>query len=299
MPKLELLAAALFFTLTAVATVLLRQPLDLTGWCVLLASVAFVALAVIGMIKPTAFSKGMPPRITRDPSIGVKVGEDTDQPPADEPSADTAGLAMGEDHDRIRGRVPTTSEVRLLTATIEALVAVDGLNRGEVDALSLWNVLEELDPGRAIGVDEAISSFAALHDLGRSRIGRMTFVPAHTEYDEQLLAEITASLLTSLGHAFRPQDIVVKLPPDGNEGRASIEFSLDGRTEAVECSYLWKYPPADLVDGLKRFSKRDDPRQLAGSHAGDQTLLFVAIREGAIGELNALLPTDTDLFYEA
>lgn len=89
------------------------------------------------------------------------------------------------------------------------------------------------------------------------------------------------------------------LPPDGNEGRASIEFSLDGRTETVECSYLWKYPPADLVDGLKRFSKRGDPRQLVGSHAGDQTLLFVAIREGAIGELNAVLPTDTDLFYEA
>ncbi|KKB80346.1 hypothetical protein VW35_08105 [Devosia soli] len=187
----------------------------------------------------------------------------------------------------------------MLTATIAALEAVDGLNSGEVDAISLWKAVQEIDPGYAIGIHEAINSFAALHDLARANIGRMTFVPAHTEYDGPLLAEITASVLTSLGHPLRREDIVVTLPADGKQGTASIAFSIAGRTETVECSYLWKYPPADLIPALKRFSRRDDPRQLVGADPGDQTLLYVAIREGSIGHLNGLLPADTELFYEA
>lgn len=306
MPKVELFAGAVFFAVAGAAIVALRQPLDFIGWVVLVGCMAFVALAIIAMLKPAASASKMIPRADLKRPFGFEIDGDEDQTPSRQPTAfPTGGVVSGTLHtsfmdyeDRVPAREPTTSELKVLAETIAALEAVGGLKSGEVDALSLWTAMEEFDPGQPIGVDEAISSFAALYDLGRSHIGRMTFVPAHTEYDGALLADITASVLTSLGHDCRPKDIVVTLPPERQQGRASIVFSLAGRTETVECSYLWKYPPADLLSGLKRFSTKDDPRQLVGAHSGDQTLLYVSIREGCISQLNGLLPADTDLFYE-
>lgn len=304
--KLELFAGALFFALAGAATLLLRQPLDVIGWIVVVSCVAFVALAIVGMVRPAASASEMISRTTFRQRAGFEIDGDGGQTPTRNPTTLPArGIVSGTPHrslvkheDKAPAREPTTSELEVLTATIAALEAVGGLKSGEVDALALWTAIEELDPGQPIGIDEALGSFAALYDLGRSHIGRMTFVPAHTEYDGALLAEITASVLTSLGHDFRTKDIVVTLPPDGKQGRASIVFSLAGRSETVECSYLWKYPPADLLPNLKRFSTTDDPRQLVGVHSGDQTLLYVSIREGCISQLNGLLPADTDLFYE-
>jgi len=305
LPKAQLIAGAVFFALAGAATVMLRQPLDFIGWGVLLACVAFVALAVVGMVKPQLSSRGLFSRTKRKPPVGFEIGAYENPAPVPArrmPSGSSGepliGVEAGGYQLQSPAREPTTSELQVLTDTIAALEAVGGLNAGEIDALSLWNASEEIDPGRAIGIDEAIGSFAALYDLGRSRFGRMTFVPAHTEYDAPLLAEITASVLTSLGHNFRPEEIVVTLPPDGQQGRASIAFSLAGRIETVTFSYLWKYPPADLLPGLRSFSTRDDPRELVGAHPGDQTLLYVAIREGALDQLNALLPADTEMFYE-
>ncbi|WP_156463936.1 hypothetical protein [Devosia sp. Leaf420] len=298
MPKVELIAGALFFALAGATTVMLRQPLDAVGWVVLVACVAFVALAVFGMVKPAGFARGMPSRTPGRPTTEFEIGRRDDMAPAGDP---TASLAMGMPSGTSREPPvePTTSELQVLAATIAALEAVDGLSPGEVDAMSLWNAMQEIDPGQAIGLYEAIGSFSMLHDLGRTRIGRMTFVPAHTEYDASLLAEITASVLTSLGHPMRSEDIVVTLPADGGQGTANIAFPIAGRIETIECSYLWKYPPDDLCANLKRFSRNDDPRQLVCADPGDQTLLYVAIREGSIGELNELLPAEIDQFYEA
>ncbi|MGE7414683.1 hypothetical protein [Methylobacterium tarhaniae] len=277
--KRELLAGLAFFALAAGALVLFRRPFDFVGWAGLAGCVAFVVLACYGLVKP-----------------GTRVGRREIDDPATPELPWTIGDAPLED---IPIGDPSPDELRIFETTIAALEAVGGLQRGEIDACSLWRAAQRLDPGRAIGVYEAVSSFAALHDDGHPRIGRLIFVPAHTEYDALLLAEITACTLASLGHAVQPRDITVTLPPDGNQGTARVAFPIEGCTRTVSCEYLWKYPPADLIPALRRFGRPEDPRDLVCADPGDQTLLYAAIRSGSLMELNHRLPAADDIFHEA
>ncbi len=274
-----------FFALAAGALVLFRRPFDVAGWAGVAGCVAFVVLACCGLVKPDLG--------VVKPGVGVrrqKIDDPTTpklpRPIGDEPVED---VPIGD---------PSPDELRILETTIAALEAVGGLEHGEIDARSLWRAAQRLDPGRAIGIDEAVSSFAALHDDGHPRIGRLIFVPAHTDYDAPLLAEITACTLASLGHAVQPRDITVTLPPEGNQGTARVAFPIEGRTRTVNCEYLWKYPPADLIPALGRFGRPEDPRDLICADPGDQTLLYAAIRSGSLMELNHRLPAADDLFRE-
>ena len=273
----ELLGGAAFFALAAVAIIAFRRPFDLTGWAVVVTCICFVAFAFVGLIKPNFHAGFKSLERSRAPSFKLDNNEQVDEP-----------LAK-----------PTTEEMHVLNTSIAALEAVGGLNAGEVDAMSLWKAAMRSDPGQPVGIYEALGSFAALHEFDRTRVGRLTFVPSHTEYDAPLLAEITASILVSLGRPVQAEDIGVTLPPDNGHGTAQISFPVGGRTETIDCSYLWKYPPPDLPSKLAYFGAEEDPRQLVGADPGDQTLLFVAIRKGSLGELNRLLPAEQDLFYEA
>ncbi|MCF4129573.1 hypothetical protein [Methylobacterium sp. SyP6R] len=283
--KRELWAGMAFFALAAGALVLFRRPFDVAGWAGVAGCVAFVVLACCGLVKSDLG--------VVKPGVGVrrqKIDDPTTpklpRPIGDEPVED---VPIGD---------PSPDELRILETTIAALEAVGGLEHGEIDARSLWRAAQRLDPGRAIGIDEAVSSFAALHDDGHPRIGRLIFVPAHTDYDAPLLAEITACTLASLGHAVQPRDITVTLPPEGNQGTARVAFPIEGRTRTVNCEYLWKYPPADLIPALGRFGRPEDPRDLICADPGDQTLLYAAIRSGSLMELNHRLPAADDLFRE-
>ncbi len=282
----ELWAGLAFFALAAGALVLFRRPFDVVGWAGLAGCVAFVVLACCGLVKPDI---GLV-------KPGIQVGRREIDDPATPERPWTIGDAPLED---IPIGDPLPDELCILETTIAALEAVGGLERGEIDARSLWRAAQRLDPGRPVGIYEAIGSFAALHDDGHPRIGRLIFVPAHTEYDAPLLAEITACTLASLGHAVQPRDITVTLPPEGNQGTARVAFPIEGRTRTVNCEYLWKYPPADLIPALGRFGRPEDPRDLVCADPGDQTLLYAAIRSGSLMELNHRLPAADDLFHEA
>ncbi|MGX7708946.1 hypothetical protein [Methylobacterium sp. Gmos1] len=282
----EFWAGMAFFALAAGALVFFRRPFDFVGWASLAGCVAFVVLACCGLLKPDI---GLV-------KPGIQVGRQEIDDPATPELPWTIGDAPLED---IPIGDPSQDELRILETTIAALEAVGGLERGEIDATSLWRAARRLDPGQPIGIYEAIGSFAALHDNGHPRIGRLIFVPAHTEYDAPLLAEITACTLASLGHAVQPHDITVTLPPEGNPGTARVAFAIEGRTQTVNCEYLWKYPPADLIPALGRFGRSEDPRDLVCADPGDQTLLYAAIRSGSLMELNHRLPAVDDLFHEA
>lgn len=168
--KRELWAGMAFFALAAGALVLFRRPFDVAGWAGVAGCVAFVVLACCGLVKSDLG--------VVKPGVGVrrqKIDDPTTpklpRPIGDEPVED---VPIGD---------PSPDELRILETTIAALEAVGGLEHGEIDARSLWRAAQRLDPGRAIGIDEAVSSFAALHDDGHPRIGRLIFVPAHTDYD--------------------------------------------------------------------------------------------------------------------
>lgn len=293
--KRELWAGMAFFALAAAALVLFRRPFDAIGWASLAACLGFVVLAGIGLVKPDI---GRAKRRTEDrrEAIAASALAGHHRTHGNEPvEVEVEDVPIGD---------PSPDELQILRATVAALEAVGGLEVGEIDAGSLWNAAQRQDPGHPIGVHEAIGSFAALyddryHDDGHPRIGRLTFVPAHTEYDAPLLAEITASALASLGHAVQPRDVAVTLPPDGAQGTAEIAFPIDGTTRTVSCEYLWKYPPADLIPALGRFSKREDPRDFVCGDSGDQTLVYAAIRSGTLAELNRRLPAEEDLFSKA
>lgn len=282
----ELWAGTAFFALAAGALVLFRRPFNFVGWAGLAACVAFVVLACSGLFKL---------------NIGlVKPGIGRGRQEIDDPAASELSRTIGD--EPVEGSPigdPSPDELRILETTIAALETVGALDRGEIDASSLWRAAQRLDPGHPIGVYEAIGSFAALHDEGHPRIGRLIFVPAHTEYDASLLADITACALASLGHAVQPHDITVTLPPEGNQGTAWVAFPIEGRTRTVNCEYLWKYPPADLIPALGRFKRSEDPRDLVCADPGDQTLLYAAIRSGSLMELNHRLPAAEDLFSKA
>lgn len=278
--KREVQAGVAFFALSAVVVVAFRRPFDVTGWACLVACVAFVAFGCAAILKP-------------DLAVGRRIAGLAATRGA---PADLKGVL--DENDKPRGS-PSAEEMRILGETIAALEAVDALEPGEVDALTLWTAAQRLDPGQAIGIHEALGSLSALHGFGRAHIGRLTFVPSHTEYDAPLLAEITASLLRSLGRPVQAGDVAVALPPDEGQGTAQISFPVGGRTETVICVYHWKYPPADLCPALVRFRNADDPRDLVAADPGDQTLIFAAIRSGTLAELNRRLSAQDDLFYEA
>ncbi|MBB3952924.1 hypothetical protein [Aureimonas jatrophae] len=282
----ELWLGMAFFALAAGALVLFRRPFDVVGWAGLAACLTFVVLAGVGLVKPD-FGVARRPIQAERQAVDDTVAPDIRRTIADEPAR---AIPLGD---------PSPDELRIIETTIGALEAVGGLEWGEIDATSLWRAARELDPDHPIGFHEAIGSFAALHDAGHRRIGRMTFVPAHTEYDAPLLAEITASALASLDHAVRPRDITVTLPPGGQQGTARIAFSIDGTSRTVSCEYLWKYPPADLIPALGRFARPDDPREFVYGDSGDQTFVCVAIRAGTLTELNRRLQAGQDLFHEA
>ena len=284
--KRELWAGMAFFAVAAGALVLFRRPFDIIGWAGLAACLAFVVVALITLVKPDIGRANKPParpmpQLIGDPAIPGSHRTVAEQPIPDAPIAD-----------------PPSGELRILEATIAALEAVDALKSGEINARSLWWAAWQLDPGRPIGVHEAIGSFAALHGEGYPRIGRLIFVPSHTEYDASLLAEITASVLTSFGQDVQPDDVTVTLPQGGNAGTAEIAFPIEGRTRTVSCEYLPKYPPSDLIPALRRFGRAEDPRDLVCADPGDQTLLYAAIRAGTLTELNRRLPAEEDLFQQ-
>ncbi len=222
--KRELWAGLAFFALAAGALVLFRRPFDVVGW----AALRLCRLRGPRRLRPR--EAGDRPR-----EAGIRVGRRE----IDDPAAPELPRTIGDAPlDDIPIGDPSPDELRIIETTIAALEAVGGLERGEIDAGSLWRAAQRLDPGRAIGIDEAVGSFAALHDDGHRRIGRLIFVPAHTEYDAPLLAEITACTLASLGHAVQPRDITVTLPPEGNQGTARVAFPIEGRTRTVNCDYL-------------------------------------------------------------
>lgn len=278
-----------FFALAALAIVAFRRPFDLVGGACLAACIAFVVLGCVGILKPdfAAAKRGSAPA----GSHGGATTAAGDGPDEGEDDADEDEAPVGD---------PSAEESRLLEATIAALEAVGALDPGEVDATALWTAAQRLDPGRTIGIHEALGAFSALHDSGRARIGRLTFVPSHTEYDGDLIAEIAASALSSLGHPLAPADIAVALPAGGGEGTATLAFAVGGRPATVTCHYRWKYPPDDLLPALARFRSEEDPRDLVGADPGDQTMITAAIRAGTLAELNRRLPAEHDLFsYEA
>lgn len=277
----ELYAGVTFFALAAVVVVAVRRPFDMTGWACLLACVIFVAFGCAALLKP-------------DLAVGMRKSE----PSAKRKATANLGDDLDDEGDEASGD-PSPHETRILDATISALAAVEAIEADEVDARSLWKAAQRLDPGQTIGAHEALGSFSALHEFDRRRIGRLTFVPAHTEYDGPLLAEITASMLVSLGWPVHPDEVEVALPADGGQGPATISFPVDGCTETVTCSYLWKYPPTDLPTALGRFARDDDPCELVGADPGDQTLLYATIRSGTLAELNRRLPAEHNLFYKA
>ncbi|QEI08956.1 hypothetical protein FXN63_26225 [Pigmentiphaga aceris] len=287
MPSQRALYSAMtFFSLTAVVVVALRRPFDLVGWACLVACIGFVALGCLAIVKPdiaagrrrhkTAAAGGFP--------AAFEHGHDTNEALAPEPGKEAT---VGE---------PSDNEPEVLKQTVSALEAVGATTPGEIDTTTLWVAAQRMDPGQAIGVHEALAALSDLHDAGQGQIGRLIFVPAHTEYDRSLIAEIVAATLAAFGHDIRPTDIGVELPPGGGEGTATISFPLADRIERVTCHYRWKYPPDDLLPALVRFTKPEAPRDLVCADPGDQTLLYAAIRAGALDELNHQLPGDQDLF---
>jgi hypothetical protein len=284
--KRELYSGVAFFSLAAVAIAAFRRPFDLAGWASLIACLGFVALGCIAIVKPDIAARRRRHRTAAagDFLAAFERGPDGNETPAGEPRNEAP---VGE---------PSANEREVLARTVSALEAVGALTPGEVDATTLWTAARRMDPGQAVGVHEALAALAALQDLGRGQLGRLIFVPSHTEYDVPLIVEIVAATLASLGHHIPPGDIGVELPRDGGEGIATISFPLADRIERVTCHYRWKYPPDDLLPALARFTRPDDPHNLVCADAGDQTLLYAAIRAGTLAELNRRLPGGQDLF---
>ncbi|GJD95097.1 hypothetical protein [Methylobacterium iners] len=190
---------------------------------------------------------------------------------------------------------PTSEERHALATTIAALESAGALTPGEVDAGTMWDAAQHYFPGEPVGFLEALASLAALHDHGFEP-RRITFIPVHVEYDGELLAAITASILTSLGHEVGEPDVLVTLPRDDWEGEAVVTFPIEDRRESVTCHYRVKYPPPDLCTALAAFARADDPRELVCADPGYQMLLVAAIRPDTLTELNRRFPVGYAMF---
>ncbi|KMO41372.1 hypothetical protein [Methylobacterium aquaticum] len=283
--KRELSLATAFFALLAVLVVGLMRPLDTVGWACLATSVTFVVLGCLALWKDSMSAASEPGSWTVDQPFGGDVTALA--PTAVAPEELISAAQAGE---------PTNEERVVLKTTIEALVEADALAPGEVDVMLLWRAAQHVDPGRPVGSFEALYALATLQEFGLFAPRRLVFVPSHTEYDTALLAEITASVLMALGHGVGPDDVIVVLPGEGAQGRASITFPLDGRRETIMCDFLWKYPPPDLCEALINFRRADDPREVVCADGSHGMLLLAAIRPGSLDALNRRFPAEDPLF---
>lgn len=288
----ELSVATGFFALTALLCVVVFQPLGWIGWTVLLTSLGFVALGCLTLWKGEALAaRGFRTNdddATRRPTASTGGRTDRDGPV----------LAVGgpqTDIDAVVGE-PSPEERAALESTLTALVDADLLVSGEVDVVSMWRAAQAVDPGHRVDVCAAFNSLAVLGEHGRVTLRRLVFVPVGTEYDATLVAEITAAVLTALGHDIDPLDVVVTLPADGSPGASTVAFPLHGRTETVRFTFLWKDPPPDLLEALARFSRAEDPREIVGADVDYQWLLYAAITPGSLDALNQRIPVEHGLF---
>lgn len=179
---------------------------------------------------------------------------------------------------------------------LAALEEADALAPGEVPAAVLRAAAADLDPGEP--VDHYLALAALSWAVGEGvvpRPVRLTFVPGHVEYDAGLLADITASLLTSLGQAVRPDEVRVAIAGD----RAEVSFPVAGQWVGVQCEYLPKYPPADLPPALERVVGLASGRELVCADDGYQMLVYASIRAGGLAALNERLGHETPLFTPA
>ncbi|CAO4186209.1 hypothetical protein [Methylorubrum extorquens] len=259
--KRELLLATAFFSLLAVLVVGFMRRLDTVRWTCLAISVSLVMLGCFALWKhraSTAHDQG-------GRTVGRPVGGAAT---AAAPEELIAAARAGE---------PTDEERVVLETTLQALTEADALVHGLIDAMLLWRAAQHVDPGHPVGPREALHALATLRDFGLMASRRLVFVPSHTEYDAALLAAITASMLTALGHDIGPDDVSVVLPGAGSQGRASIAFPLDGRRETIACDFLWKYPPPDLCEALAEFRLADDPREVVCEDVDYGMLLLAAI----------------------
>lgn len=278
-PKRKLFAGTLFFATLAVVVSAFLRPLDGAEWFALAASVAFVVLGCIALLMGSPSRKPIARRAVRmrpRPTAPVR-------PP--EPDA-----ALEE---------PTAAEQVVLETTLSALRHAGVLAAGDVNASMLWRSAQGLDPGEPVDYGRAFDALVGLEDLGWTRPRRLVFVPAHTEYDEELLAEVAAAILASLGHDIRESDIAVALPRDRSAGPAELAFPLEGRRERIAFRFIGKYPPPELLSALAGFTRPDEPRELVCANASDQTLVFAAIRKGTLAELNARFPVEYAMFGPA
>jgi hypothetical protein len=278
--KLELSLATAFFALLAVLVIGLMRPLDTVGWACLATSVTFVMLGCLALWKDSVSAASEPG------------GRTVDRPFGD----DATAVAPEELISAAQAGEPTNEELVVLETALEALVEADALAPGEVDIILLWRAAQHIDPGRPVGSLEALYALATLQEFGLFAPRRIVFVPSHTEYDTALLAEITASLLTALGHGVSSDDVIVVLPGEGAQGRASITFPLDSRRETIMCDFLWKYPPPDLCEALINFRRADDPREVVCADSSHGMLLLAAIRPGSLDALNQRFPAEDPLF---
>ncbi|RIX30228.1 hypothetical protein [Amnibacterium setariae] len=274
-----LVAATVFFALTAVLSVVLFRPLGPTGWAVLVASIAFVAAGCVALWKGEALAasgtRRRKERSVRAPAAATGRAAPGPVLVGEQPSIDLHA-EVGE---------PSAEEREVLATTLTALQDVELLRAGEVDVPQMWRAAHASDPGRPVDVYGALGSLAVLQELGVLALRRLVFVPVHVEYDVDLLAEVAAALLAALGHEVDPEDVVVTLAADDRGTASTIAVPLEGRTETVPFAFLPKDPPPDLLEALARFPRADDPRELVVAVV-DQYLLHAAIRPGRLAALN-------------
>ncbi|PZO80613.1 MAG: hypothetical protein DI629_06655 [Mesorhizobium amorphae] len=280
-PRRKLFAGTLFFATLAVVVSAFLRPLDGAEWFALAASVVFVVLGCIALLM------GAP---SRKP-IARRAVHARPRPTAPVPLPEPEPDAVLEE--------PTAAEQVVLETTLSALRHAGVLAVGDVDPSMLWRSAQGLDPGEPVDYGLAFDALVGLEDLGWARPRRLVFVPAHTEYDEELLAEVAAAILASLGHGIRESDISVALPRDRSAGPAELAFPLEGRRETIAFRYIGKYPPPELLSALAGFTRPDEPRDIVCANASDQTLVFAAIRKGALAELNARFPVEYAMFGPA
>lgn len=273
-----LVAAILFFALTAVLSVLLLRPLGPTGWAVLLTSVAFVVLGGAALWKGDAFAAAgsrRPPGRSSRPATPVGAPASVRIAAADPPPVDLDAVVTE----------PSPEEREVLTRTLGALRDLDLLRAEDVDVPLMWRAAQASDPGHPVDVYAALASLAVLQELGEVALRRLVFVPVHVEYDAELLAEVAAGLLAALGHEVEARDMTVELPAGGREGAATISVLLAGRPLTVPFRFLVKDPPPDLLEALARLPRNDEPRELVCAVV-DQYLLHAAVPPDGLDRLN-------------
>jgi hypothetical protein len=274
-----LVAATVFFALTAILSVVLFRPLGPTGWAVLIASIAFVLFGCLALWKGDALAAAGARR-RQAPPVRRTVATDVGAAPSPVVVPESPFI----DLDAVVGE-PTPDEREALDTTLAALQDLELLRAGEVDVSLMWRAAQASDPGHPVDVYAALASLAVLQELGRLELRRLVFVPVHVEYDADLIAEVAAALLTALGHEIEAGDVVVTLPRGEQEGASTLTVPLEGRSETVPFGFLVKDPPPDLLEALARFVRADDPRELVCTVV-DQYLLYAAIPPGGLDALN-------------